>query len=102
MVRSQDGQATLVLQVLKYVAASMLLVVVPYGLALLIVALLVWRLAIRMVGHSRLCAVLEAGLIVVGAAILTPRTTVLIIGAWLGLPLLTDAAMVRPPRTSRG
>ena len=69
-----------------------------FGIPVLLVALLVWRLAIRLVGHPRLSAYVVATVLVVAAAIRMERTEPLYLAIVL-VAVLGYATIVRlPPR----
>lgn len=61
-------------QVFWYSVSGVFMVAVFYGVPVLLVFLLTWRLAIRLVGHPRLTAYLVVTAVVVAAALLIQRT----------------------------
>ena len=63
---------------------------------MLLVALLMWRLAIRLVGHPRVTAYLVATVLVVAAALLIERTEPFYLAIAL-VAALGYAAIVRAP-----
>jgi hypothetical protein len=75
-------------QVFWYSIGTVFYSAVFFGIPVLLVALLAWRLAIRLVGHPRLTACVVATLLVVAAALLIERTQafylVLVLVAALG------------------
>lgn len=61
-------------QVFWYAVGSMFFLTVVYGIPMLLVALLAWRVAIRLLGHPRLTAYLLATVLIGAAALRIERT----------------------------
>lgn len=89
-------------QVLWHAVAVVVFLTLTFGLPALAVALLGWRLAIRAFGHPRPTAFVIAGLAVVAAAFLIPRTDAIHIVFLVGVPALVFAAIVREPPAESG
>lgn len=83
-------------QVFWYAVGSMFFVTMLYGIPVLLVALLAWRLAIRLVGHPRLTAYLVATVLVVAAALRIERTAPFYLAIVL-MAALGYATIVRLP-----
>lgn len=83
-------------QVFWYSVGNVFFVTVFYGIPVLLVALLTWRLAIRFVGHPRLTAHLVATFLVVAAALLIERTEPFYLAIVL-VAALGYATIVREP-----
>jgi len=82
--------------------AVVLFIPLILGIPPLIVTLLVWRLAIRLVGHPRLTAYLLAAIAVLATALLVPRTSPIAVASWAALPAFAYATILRrPPATTR-
>src|SRR5205814_5660055 len=80
LLASPDGSipgwgGTPIEQLFWYALGGALLVVVPFGIPVLAIALFAWRLIVRTIGRPRLSAFLEATVIVVAAAVLIPRAS---------------------------
>ncbi|MBA2443803.1 MAG: hypothetical protein H0V49_00495 [Nocardioidaceae bacterium] len=87
-------------QLLFYALTFVMFLPFVFGIPVLLVALLAWRLAIRLVGHPRLTAYLVATIMVVWAAILIERTEPLYLAIVL-VAVLAYATIVRlPPRAA--
>ena len=89
-------------QLFWYAVAVVFYVPLILGIPLLAMALIPWRIAIRIAGHPRLAAYVEAAVIILAAAILTPRTTELSVWLWVAIPLFAYAAIVRRPAAYGG
>jgi hypothetical protein len=68
-----------------------------FGIPVLGAALLIWRIAIRLVGHPRLTAYLTAAGFVGAAFVLIPRIDLPSIAFLAAGPLFAYATIVRPP-----
>jgi hypothetical protein len=89
-------------QLFWYAVAVVFYVPLILGIPLLAIALIPWRIAIRIAGHPRLAAYVEAAVIILAAAILTPRTAELSVWLWVAIPLFAYAAIVRRPPPMAG
>jgi hypothetical protein len=96
-------------QVFWYSVSGVFMVAVFYGVPVLLVFLLPWRLAIRLVGHPRLTAYLVVTVMVLAAALLIQRTEpfylAIVLVAALGYATIVRApgsASVPPPVISSG
>lgn len=94
-------------QVFWYAVGSVFYTAVFFGIPVLLVALLAWRLAIRLVGHPRLTAYLVASVLVVAAAIRIERTEpfylAIVLVAALGFAMIVRAPgsdSIPPPTVS--
>jgi hypothetical protein len=65
------------------------------GVPLVALAMLAWRMTIRVVGHARLAAYLLAASIVVAAAVLIPRTDAVEIALLVAQPTFAYATIGR-------
>lgn len=83
-------------QVFWYAVGSVFYTAVFFGIPVLLVALLTWRLAIRLVGHPRVSAYLVATALVVAAALRIGRTEPFYLAIVL-LAALGYATIVRAP-----
>lgn len=94
-------------QVVSYAGGSLFYTAAFLGIPVLLVALLAWRLAVRLVGHPRVTVYLLATVFVVAAAILFERTEpfylAIVLVAALGyaaIVRLPDSAALPPPAVS--
>jgi predicted neutral ceramidase superfamily lipid hydrolase len=83
-------------QVFWYSVSGVFMVAVFYWIPVLLVVLLAWRLAIRLVGHPRLTAYLVTTLLVVAAALRIERTEPFYLAIVL-MAALGFATIVRAP-----
>ncbi len=91
-----------VVQLLNYGLGVVLFIPLILGIPPLVVTLLVWRLAIRLVGHPRLTAYLLAAIAVLATALLVPHTSPIAVAFWAALPAFAYATILRrPPATTR-
>lgn len=87
-------------QLLFYALTFVMFLPLVFGIPVLVVALLAWRLAIHLVGRPRLTAYVVGGLMVIAAAILIERTEPVYLGIVL-VAVLGYATIVRlPPNVS--
>lgn len=87
-------------QVFWYAIGVVFFTTLILGIPVLVVAMVAWRLAIRVVGHPRLTAYLVATVMVVGTALVIERTEPLYLAIVL-VVVLAYATIVRlPPRVS--
>lgn len=94
-------------QVFWYAVGSVFYTAVFFGIPVLLVALLTWRLAIRFVGHPRLTAYIVTTFLVVAAALRIERTEpfylAIVLVAALGFATivrLPGSASLPPPAVS--
>lgn len=83
-------------QVFWYAVAGVFFVAAFYGIPVLVVGLLAWRLAIRLWGHARLTAYLVATTLVLAAALRIERTEPFYLAIVL-VAALGYATIVRSP-----
>jgi hypothetical protein len=83
-------------QAFWYSVASVFFMALFYGIPVLLVAILVWRVAIHLFGHPRLTAYLVAAFLVVAAALRIERTEPFYLAIVL-LAALGYATIVRAP-----
>lgn len=112
LTSSSDGSipgwsGSLIEQVFLYAVGGVFFTTVFFGIPVLLVALLAWRLAIRFVGHPRLTAYLLATFLVVAAALRIERTEpfylAIVLVAALGFATivrLPGSASLPPPAIS--
>jgi hypothetical protein len=87
-------------QLLFYALTFVMFLPLVFGIPVLVVALLAWRLMVHLVGHPRLTAYLVGVLMLIAAAILIERTEPIYLGIVL-VAVLGYATIVRlPPNVS--
>lgn len=105
LVSSTDGSipgqaGPLAVQVLWHAVSVVFFLPLFLGVPTLIVGLLAWRLAIRLVGSPRLAAYVGATFMVLLGAMLFPRDEPMVIGVWLTVALAYASIARLPPSDS--